>query len=383
MPIEITNFVIHQIEKNEQGPKKAQQLLDLTKEVNSSLARDIVELYSEKTTIAYGRFSNLGHLFPRSFRENVINADKVTINSEQFYSVSCETVEEMSELMKATTGTGGYVAFITYKSAEKPFFISVLIKDTKAYEIENLEPTESFKVDISKLHQAVHININMMHSTLQAEKEEENEGEGGANKARAKPSYIGFLSKSSEPIEYFINAFSCRQHSDNSKASSNAPTAVKRMLLSIGVEKEKAQQAMDETVNFIIENNNKRVSVRSLNNIANKYIPEDMLEEKEDYFFEYLKQNEIEIPDDFTAKKGSVKRFIRTYYKTPEWSIDIENSLIGLARGDENDEDDDDERMFVYDQDNGRLTLTDIPPELVDKIERAVGLKQDEEEENE
>ncbi|NWO06715.1 MAG: nucleoid-associated protein [Alteromonadaceae bacterium] len=353
MEITINQFVIHNVRKNQEEPEKAEELLDLTDEDIEALGLEIASLFWKKANISYGRFKNSNELFPRRLKEDVIiEAPELGFDDKNFLELSQEATDKIHDEMKSTSGTGGYVAHLGYSKGSSTYYMAALIKNTSAFEIVNLKPEKGFKVDTSKLHQAVNVNIRGMLANLTLSTNE-------ISKAR---NFIGLLSKSSEPTDYFRDAFASKSHVDNSTASANAPKVVRRMLISEGFSNEVATQAFNIVADYLIENEGKDVTLDKMNNIANSFlVPEHP--DKLDYLLEFVKTIDEEIPSSFRSKPASIKKLRKVSYSTSRWSIDIHKDLIGRD-GEKSD------NKFRYNSDNRSLTIEGLPDELIEQLEQ-------------
>lgn len=350
--ITLTQFVIHNVRKDTEEPEKADELLDLEDEDIRGLAEEVVSLFWKKANISYGRFTNTNELFPSQLRGQVIvETPTLTLADDEFFALSKETTDKIHDEMKSTSGTGGYVAYLGYVKAHSTYYMAALIKNTSAFEIINLKPEKGFKVDTSKLHQAININIPNMLSYFNQHSEESSQVKN----------FIGLLSKTAEPTDYFRNAFASRSFVDNATASENAPKIVRKMLVQVGLPHDKAKQASYDVADYLIENNGKTVTLEKINDIANSYLaPEHS--DKLDYLLEYVKTSDKEVPTSFRARSSSIVSLRKVSYSSKRWSVDIHKDLIG-KEGDQNNSN------FKYNSENCSLTINNLPDELKEQLD--------------
>ncbi|REL31415.1 nucleoid-associated protein [Thalassotalea euphylliae] len=201
----ITNFIIHELIKH-QNSDIAKSVLDLSDPLVMSLAEDILNIYRNKVNVIWGKFQSSGQ-FPRLLADY-----NDAYHQEGFYEVSTKAMDLLSDAISTTSGTGGYICFIEYQSKGDNRLLVAMIKNTDGIKLTNLKPEQEIHVDLSKLYQALDINVSYYLNNL--------------GKTELKKSYIGFISKRGEPSGYFQLAFSCTDNITPSKAVKASPAAV-------------------------------------------------------------------------------------------------------------------------------------------------------------
>ena len=350
--MELKKFIIHELVKEETDPILAEELLDLDDVVINKLAEKIMELFHKKTSVIWGVLKNLSYDFPLELKTTY--QSPLAMCDRAFIDVTSKSMKRLREKMAGTAGTGGYIAFIEYEQKSVDYIAAFMIKNTEAFRLTKLKPESVTQVDTTRLYQAICVNTAAFMRDVV-----------GENNGR---SYVRYFSKSSEPSGYFIDAFSCENNVTPSMATKKAPAAVKAFLIEeCGLSKDSSDKAHWEVVDFLIDNINKPVTLEKINNIVNKYIPEDKAEKLKDQFITYAQGEKWQIPEQFQPQKGTALslRVIKSGGKG--WDVSFEKDILGLK----NDAGD---KVFLYDKVKRELVITSLPVDLVRRIEEELNI---------
>lgn len=341
----LNRFIIHQLVKGESEPRLAKETLDLNDDTISSLAEKILELFEKKTSVIYGIFRSKTQKFPLELK----NSYQDKVSDDDFIALTESTMESMQLAMKNTAGTGGYITFIDYSKGINQYLLAVMIKNTKAFQLENLKPKEASRVDTTKLYQAININVQGYIKTFKAKDDEEIR------------SYVSFITKANEPSGYFLDAFSCKANVTPSKATTAAPKAAKEFLISCGVDKKTATKAYYDVVDLLIEHSEKPITISKIHRKVNEYIPHDLFEKKKDEFLAFSKDEAYQIPDEFLSKGKTATALRQIKGHGEGWELNFDKEMIGLKDKDVN-------KTFMYDMKNDLLYMPNLPEQLKDRI---------------
>lgn len=351
----LSKFIIHELVKGESAPRLADEVLDLNQEVISSLAKQVIELFEKKTSVIYGVFKSSTQDFP-----NALSLSYQKNQNEDFISLTRSTMKSMQFAMSNTAGTGGYITFIEYSKGTIDYLLAVMIKNTKAFQLEKLKPKEAVRIDTSKLYQAININMPGYIKSL--------------NKAAddGVRSYISFISKANEPSGYFLDAFSCKANVTPSKATAAAPRAAQNFLISCGVSKQVAKKAFYEVVDLLIENAEKPISINKIHLKVNQYLPDERYEELKDSFTAFAKSEDYQIPDVFQSKGKTAQGLRQIKGQGEGWELHFDKDMIGLKGKDV-------KKVFMYDSKLKQLYMPDIPEELKGRILTELNINENDE----
>lgn len=343
--MKVNRFVVHELVK---GGKKeiAKDLLDLNQEVVAKLAEDIIDIYSKKSAVIWGRFRE-DERFPRDLKSfSVIDSD------EEFLKISESSMDTLSRNMAGTVGTGGFICYVQYESQAKNRFLVAMVKNTEGIRLKDLKPEIDIHVDTSKLHQAISINIDGFVENYQ--------------KDGAVESYLGFVSIKGEPSGYFQDSFSCINNVTPAIAVGKTNGAVCKFLSEIGLEKNKISEARSRLFSYFKENVGKTVTLQKINDLVNSFIPEEM-PDKRDGFIEFSKDDEWQIPDHFQAIKGAVDRLTRIGMSNEFVDFKFDRNSLGLKGRDG-------EKYVMYDEVKKQIVITKVSDELVIDIIKELDL---------
>ena len=347
----ISNFIIHELNKNE-ASDIASDVLDLSDSLVSSLAEDILDIYRNKANVIWGKFRQNG-AFPK-----LLPAYNSSYKKDDFYDVSTKSMELLSEAINKTSGTGGYICFVEYQSKGDNRLLIAMIKNTDGIKLKDLKPEQDIHVDLSKLYQALDINISYYLDN--------------AGKAKLKKSYIGFISKRGEPSGYFQIAFSCTDNITPSKAVKASPSALRAFLESHEQEELRIKEAQQNLLRYFNENKDKTVYLNRINDIANAHLPDDKAEIAKDGFLKFAKEDKYQLPDSFQASKGTVESMVRLAYKTDKVTVNFEKDVLGLT-GDSASS----AKPVIFDPENDHIIIRDLSEEFIVQVKQHLNIEND------
>ncbi len=167
--MDITNIVVHEIIKDEDGRVADVRIRSEENEINDhaiKLVEQLNKLFS-KGRRSFGKFSELSEgQVPPLFVSSLSDAYQNSIDPENFYKLSIGLTHGLKEAMTAAaTSRGGYVMFIAYKVNNQHFFNTVLLRKKQGMQLDDdLSIQEIEELDLDKLHMAARINITRWQS---------------------------------------------------------------------------------------------------------------------------------------------------------------------------------------------------------------------------
>jgi nucleoid-associated protein len=347
----ISNFVIHELKKHEESDI-APDVLDLSEPLVLSLAEDILNVYRNKASVIWGKFRETGD-FPK-----LLPKYDSSYTKKDFFKVSKESMDLLSESISSTSGTGGYICFVEYQSKGDNRLLIAMIKNTDGIKLTDLKPKKDFHVDLSKLYQALDINVSYYLKNI--------------GKTELKQSYIGFISKRGEPSGYFQTAFSCTDNITPSKAVRAAPAALKAFLKEHSQDEKHIKEAEQTLLRYLNERKDKTVHLSRINDIANAYLPDDIRDEAKDAFLKFSKKDQYQLPDSFHASKGTIEGMVRLAYKSEKVSINFEKEELGIT-GDSAST----AKPVIFDPIHNHIIIRDLSEDFIEQIKQQLDLNDD------
>ncbi|AVI66514.1 nucleoid-associated protein [Shewanella sp. WE21] len=361
MPV-IKRFVIHELFK-EKEPDIAKVLLNLSVEIIKNLALDLVKIKDGKTAVLWGKFKGNGD-FPAKLIE-LKNQVPESGKDAKFKELTKLAMKSLYGEIVHTNSKGGYICFIEYESYKSSRFMAAMITNTSGIKLKKLKPTSDIHVDLSKLHQAVDINISAFLDALE-------KPEAGVDVLEK--NYLSFIGKG-KYTDYFTKAFDCVNGTTPARAVVKSVILLKDFLVEHNADSVAQKEARSQWVRYLSENSNEEVYLTKLEEIAISHLPSICSDEDKDSFILFSKQDKYEMPASFLARKESVEKLARIYYTTDSFNFnfDFENiGLLGCAS--------DTNKPILFDPNSNDIIIKGrmITPMVKDAINQALDLKEDE-----
>ncbi|HHF2862513.1 TPA: nucleoid-associated protein [Vibrio alginolyticus] len=308
----IKRFVIHELFKDK-NPDVASEILNLENDVILKLAKDLVKIKDNRTAVLWGQFKGNGD-FPLKLKELDIDQTDEERN-KTFLELTEKTMNSLYEEIVHTNSKGGYICFIEYKSFHDHRLMAAMITNTSGIKLTNLKPTSEVHVDLSKLHQAVDINMTGYFKSLNTEYSK---------------NYLSFIGKG-KYTDYFTSAFDCINKITPAKAVNKAPVVLKDFLSQFNVDNITQKNARAQLVKYLTDNIGKEVHLSKIEEIAVSHLPDSCTEEEKQSFIAFSKQDKYEMPATFEARKNNVDKLAKIYYSTESFSLNFDLEIIGLV----------------------------------------------------
>lgn len=308
----IKRFVIHELFKDK-NPDVASEILNLENDVILKLAKDLVKIKDNRTAVLWGQFKGNGD-FPLKLKELDIDQTDEERN-KTFLELTEKTMNSLYEEIVHTNSKGGYICFIECKSFHDHRLMAAMITNTSGIKLTNLKPTSEVHVDLSKLHQAVDINMTGYFKSLNDEYSK---------------NYLSFIGKGKH-TDYFTSAFDCINKITPAKAVNKAPVVLKDFLSQFNVDNITQKNARAQLVKYLTDNIGKEVHLSKIEEIAVSHLPDSCTEEEKQSFIAFSKQDKYEMPATFEARKNNVDKLAKIYYSTESFSLNFDLEIIGLV----------------------------------------------------
>lgn len=366
--VEIKHVIVHELIKeakkdfNFSKPYNLRHTtLDKTNHTVEKLIKEISDLYGTK-----GNSAHYGVFKTEKTEQGPIPGEFSSYNKsaecpqEIFVPFSIEIMNEFVKKAKDEYwSSGGFIVFCDYLSEGTRFFLVTMIKKKDGVTISPaLEPEDMIHLDLSKINQAARINFSMYNKYLEADEI-----------AKTDLNYLSFVSKGTgqSASAYFIAAIGCDKGLASAKATTKLPTEVKKFFLAKVELKDKAVKFRQEVIDYLQHQSDSNISAKlsDIETIATSHMtyvdPEKRIKLIEE-LMKYLNSEEVRIPVEFVVNKPSLKKIVNVIFKSPELNFSFEKELLGCTADDD----------VWYDDDSGRLSFTNLPPEMRSKISQAL-----------
>jgi nucleoid-associated protein len=330
--MDIKQAVIHELKK-ESGTKTvdikpAGKLLSINSPFVNELVVELDKLYGSKgNNSIYGTFSrkNVTNEFP-SYTDHYLENEL----DDRFLALSARCLAELAREASAEQfSTGGYIVFARYKEKDD-FLLIAMIKDKQGLQVnDDLEPVGVTSIDLSKIHQAARINLNLYANNSNNEETSEND------EAKC---YLSFVSPRTnhEVSGYFIKALDCSDGVPAARATKNAFDTVDAYCQSIPQLKPLRPKAKDSLIKYFewCVENKKPATLAGIEHSLRQIVPAEDHELLEG-FIQFANSDEHQLPEAFGVNAAKLKTYTRIISKTLNWELSFQRNALGT---DENSE---------------------------------------------
>jgi nucleoid-associated protein len=224
--------------------------------------------------------------------------------------------------------TGGYIVFAYYTQNQQAFVLTAMVKKKNGIKLDHQFKPESIQeVDLSKLHQAIKVNVASYLSAMECRK----------NDIPYSGSYLSFISpKSNISSGYFISAFGCTDALPAEVSTKNALEAVVQFFEaneSVSNLKNVAHDQVIKHFEVTLTRQEKTCSIDDLNQIVNGLLPISDENNLIDTFVEYANNDPFNVPDIFYTHSTVVKKAKKIRLKGHDgaWVLDFDKRMLGTT----------------------------------------------------
>lgn len=324
--MQITHFIIHEIEKNsdKQDPANLLPQLILDSDQEFPLDQPASITFSTRLRVKYSNsISGYGCIDRSENSIFQIQLQQYRDGEIDFIKLSKLHVERLmtslSEGQQLKWATGGLVVFLEYIEAGNTYLLITMIKEKTAitFDRSNLNLEELLSIDMEKIHEGARIDIRKWENDEQP--------------------YVSFMKKSNSKVsDYFKDSINCVNYTDSQIYTKAVFEALKQyakaQAWSEEVTKEKKEVLKQHFINAVqkkTENGEPIVYLREISVLLNQ--------EEPDSFYDFLRTEDIQVSDSFQPHGATVRRWKRVSVKTGTINVSFD----------------------VADYDNGNIVLTD------------------------
>ncbi|MEP0174129.1 MAG: nucleoid-associated protein [Paraglaciecola sp.] len=350
------------------GPEivPASEQLDVTNEPTVKLVESIKSLYGSK-----GNYSSQGSFdiddtaqtFPINFSTFIDSSGE----DELFLKLTLQTMDNLvKESRSKNFATGGYIVFAHYEQGGQNFFLVAMVKKKDGITLVNLKPETIQEVDLSKLHQAIRINISSYLTAM----------EYIAESKPTEGAYLSFISPVSNQgaSGYFISAFGCSDAIAAKVATESAFAAVTYYFDSYEELRPLKSEANDITVNLfneLLQNEDEDGRICTLELLDEKIqallVSNNITEMPES--FSDVANREFVVPASFYPNKSAVTEFTRLKLKGLDgaWTLNFEKRVFGT------DNNSDIQYVRPTSDSEGAIIIRHLSPDLIKLLNKEAG----------
>lgn len=326
--------VVHDLQKNvNTSPMLRLQTSPLPHDENlTTLADDLIDIYSRKATKGFGTFHEDIATYPFSALLKNFIQEK---GPESFVEITQATMRLIESRIKTENlATGGYILFIFYEIENKDFLFIALLRQAKGSVI-----TEDLTIDSTQ-----HLQLDKLHIGCQLDIE-------SWKSAQNSQQYITFIkgrTSQTTPI-YFLEAIGCAEFTDSCEQTKEIIRAIDdfadKQNLSPDSKREMRQKAHDYCAG------EKNVSMDNLAAV--------IFGENPDAFMQHVNSGIYKVSNGFTPDKRVLKKLREVSAQGEGIKLSFPASMIGT-------------RVVLENRDGGRvLSIKNPPQKLIDAYEDA------------
>ena len=346
---------------------EANELLDITHPATIKLVENIQKLYGTRGNYSsQGTFDldNRSYTFPTDFREFADSSG----DEDCFSVLSIKSMEALVEKSSQQNfATGGYIVFSHYEQNGQNFLLVAMVKKKDGITLIDLKPENIDQVDLSKLHQAIKINIGKYAQAMEhLERDTPFEG-----------SYLSFISSASEKgaSGYFIQAFGCKDAIPSEQATESTFDAIKYFLDSYDQLKPLQNQAQDAVISLFSdklsnEQSEDRIcTLEEINSTIQTIIDANDIQDVTNNFMDIANSEDFSVPNSFYPNKKCISKLTRLKLKAPGgiWDFNFEKRLFGDST--------EDQIQYVRSDANNEssIVIRNLPEKVIELLEKELG----------
>ncbi|GGZ75263.1 nucleoid-associated protein [Paraglaciecola chathamensis] len=336
---------------------EAEDLLDSADEPTIKLIESIQSLYGTKgNASSQGTFdSNGAYTFPAEFN-NYIDSNG---EDNDFLKMTMNAMENLvKEAKDENFATGGYIVFAFYSQNGEEFVLGAMVKKRDGITLKNLVPETVQEVDLSKLHQAVKVNLTRYLAVKDAEEADDQD---------TYAPYLSFISPklNKNAAGYFMSAFGCTDAIPAKILTESAINAVRDFFSDNQELENYSTEAYDSVVSYLdstLKREDKSCVLEELNHLVNQLIPIELAEKYTDKFVVFANNEPYCIPERFYTNSSAVTKAKKLNIKGLHgaWSLNVEKRVLGSSVNDD--------VQFVHRGAESYVTIRNLPEKIIDKL---------------
>lgn len=330
----IRHAVIHQIDKKPDGSPAvlhlARQSLPDTQAIENLLA-DVNDTYNAKTGKAWGLFHAQSGAYPLSgWLSEFIDGET------GFKDFTCIATEHLVKLMEESNlSVGGHVLFALYQQGLNEYLTIAILHQVEALAVAaDLSLDTSHQLDTGTLNFAARINLSEWKNN------------------QVSRQYISFIKPKGgrKSTAYFQDFIGCQEGVDSPGETRTLLKAFSDYVEREDLPADTAREKSHELVTYVT------AQTKTGEPISLTELSEVLDEDQPTTFAEFIKAGDYGLTESFAADKRTLNQFRRYTGRAEGLSISFESHLLGSK--------------IEFDQDDGSLTIRNLPTQLTDQLKR-------------
>ncbi|HBC5361779.1 TPA: nucleoid-associated protein [Escherichia coli] len=333
-PTNITHkFIVHIMNKEQQGlatiiPCPSEKPVQ---QASKDLSNALTERYSGRAGKGYGKFEDDRDSYPMG---NIVD-DYFVNKTHSFYDTSIRMINHLkARADDESMSTGGYVIIAHNEVNGNHYLMVAILTSAVGSSVHDFEIQESEYLDIAKLRVAGRIDLT--------------------GRQNGKERYISFLKGQNSVAGYFKKFLGC----NDILIAKQETTKLRNALLEFATERGFEPEAREEFLNKAhekLKNLNRSGETFDTQIFANEIWPTapELLVEK-------LTNDDLEFSDGFVPDGNVIRGLVSFKGKSKHWSLKFERAALH-------------DGSVLYDLENDKLILTEIPDTLRSEILSELG----------
>lgn len=334
----IEHIIVHRLEKEREAPSTLHprdQVLEVSTAAENLLA-NLRATYEEKTGKAFGVFQQDQTTYP--FSAYLGEHLDGTVGFTEFSRRSMERLQ--TEIDKEAWATGGYVAFILYRTEgdeAKRYLLVVMLNDRRGTAVDpaTLEIRDVTHLMLDELHLAGRVDLDAWQAN--------------------EKSYLTFVKgrkRGATVSRYFREFLGCTDYVDSVVESRKLAIAVQRYAKRENLSRDRAREIRADVFDKAVRANEKQEPL-DLEHVSEQIDPDEP-----NKFLEYANSDKVRLTASFDPDLTALRRLARFSGRDAEVSVSFEASVLG--------------NRVQYDKKSKSLTIVKLPKGLQRELNRAV-----------
>lgn len=333
----IRNAIVHLIDKKPDGSPAVLHTRDAAlaeSQAMDNLLADLNDSYNARQGKGWGFFHAESGAYPLS------GWLKKHLDGEtSFVDFTKVAVEHLTKLMEESNlSVGGHVLIAHYTQGMTDYMIIALLHHSEGVSVgSDLDLSPSRHLDLGQLHLASRINISEWLNN---------------DKSRQ---YISFTKgkNGKRASDYFRDFIGCQEGIDGAGETRTLLKAFSDFVESEDMPEENAREKTSTLVGYASSQSKigEPISLEQLSELID--------EDRPRAFFDHIRNKDYGLSPEIPADKRVINQFCRFTGRAEGLSISFESHLLGSK--------------IEYDENNGTLTIRQLPTQLVDQLKRKKG----------
>lgn len=310
--MKLTHFIIHEIEKKSATTKeKSDPKIVLKSETEFPIDSEISITFVDKLRQKYNSSIN-GYGCVDSGENAKFSSDLLQYkNSEiDFVKLTTLLLDRLNTNLKSSpAATGGLVVVIEYEESNRSYLLISMIKEKSAitFDKSSISLSEILSIDLEKLHEGARIDLNKWENLEQP--------------------HISFTKRSRDKVtDYFTKSIDCLDYTD----SKTYTTAVNELLKEYAKKQEwdpkKEREVKEVMRQYFAEAIAKKRGTTEKPTVSLKILSTLINPTAENDFYEFIREKNAEISDEFQPHSDTVRRWKRVTVKSGTINISFDVS---------------------------------------------------------